>query len=446
MALRMPRRPRWPRAARPKRASVPREATLLSLVKAEDAWTLQNRVCGNQWGSPEVPGYSEFWTKQWPGLLREACKTPDESCLRVLLTLGRTGGMPAPELPAQFLGWLVQGLIARNATFSGLHETTQYLVYDRVRGSKMSLRKADGLAILTRRGLEGMFYQTSSNHDKTPQVRNLPTVVDAWKRWCAKADHRKAGVELVVELTLGTGFAGDGRRAFASLVEGAPEKYRAELIEDMAQKLRYLSLGGTRQAETLQRMGRWYEIYDTHGWDTSHDTWFQWGVRFTQAVSEITEPGSPVARAWADTLTYTLPDTDVAPAGWTWHAGVARGYFIGRSKDVVQILDRDGQDMWMGQNHFYALETWLGENHRVWERLVRLRLETRGGWENWKNAQTLAMGQDWEQRIDQLVARHSAHPEAKSLVETWAQWKARELAWGVGHAYTPEPAPRALRM
>lgn len=438
------RRYRWPRAARPKRVSPPREPSLLSLVKAGDAWALQKRVCGQHWGNLEVPGFSEFWTKQWPGLLREACKTKDESCLRVLLTLSRTGGMPAPELPSPFLGWLIQGMLARGDRFSGLHATTQYLIYDRVRGSKMSLRKADGLAILAQGGLGSALYQMGGDQDKTPEVRNLPTVVDAWQRWCAKADHRKAGLDMVRELAQASSFIADGRDAFRSLVEGAPNKYGQELINEMAGKLRYMSFGTPKISEALQRMGLWYKLYQTQGWNTSHETWTQWGVGFSQAVSEITAPGDEVASAWAETLLNVLPEK--APTGWTWHAGVCRGYFIGRSNHIVEPLSRYNNNIWMGQAHFDVVDKWLRENHRVWDRLVSLGLETQAGWENWKQSQALAMDQNWERQMDQMVAHHATHSEAQGLVKTWAQWKARDMALRVGHAYTDEPERRTLKM
>lgn len=108
--MRRPRLPRWARGVRPKVIKAPAPPSLLALVKQDKPWDLQQRICTPPAMLFEVADADDFWTKQWPRLLRQACENKSQGCLRLLCSLKKKGAEDLPPLPAHTLGWLLKGM------------------------------------------------------------------------------------------------------------------------------------------------------------------------------------------------------------------------------------------------------------------------------------------------------------------------------------------------
>ena len=435
------RPPRWASSLRPKLVAAPRPTSLISLVKNQDHWELQQRICAAPSVMREIPAYSDFWTTQWPALLRAACKTRDTKCLELLLDVKGQGKQELPPLPPQFLGWLIQGLGVRNERYSDVPAWTQTLIRRRVSDSRVALRKEDGLALLQQGGPDWALY--TANKGEENALYDLPVVEAAWKKWCAKPEHARLAVDGIVAAMGGNDWR-NTHAAFTNLMKHTPEPRREGLATLLLDEMKAQGWGSRRNPDDKVRVGKWFKQFGEQGWGHDHPIWPQWSQTYCQDLAGIEKPSmTSVAHAWASTVLLQLPEGP-APLGWTWNTGMARGFFLGRATPILSLLEKHETGVWIGDQAFAQAATWLRETREVWERLGRMGLADEPGQRvEWLARRDEALGADWMARMERMVAERHNDRDAQTLVTQWTQWKAHELALLVEKR---EVKPRSLKM
>ena len=422
--MRRSRLPRWARGVRPKVIKAPAPPSLLTLVKQDKDWELQQRICTNPVVLCEVVDTGDFWDKQWPRLLRQASENKSQACLRLLCSLKEKGKGELPPLPAHALGWVLKGMEQSGERLSGLDGPTQEVVLPRLAQSPIAFRPEDGLRIMAMGGLSSALYISDGPRRGMPDMENLPAVENAWKKWCASKTNVAAGLALLE--TPNGGMTSSRLKPFVEMLEALPASRLPEALNTLCDHLLRSSWSVPKGAD--RRMGLWLEWFSKKDFALDHPVWARWGSGLCRLLESANAARPEVANDWTSVLLYNVPSTGPLPPGWSWNDRMAAGLFSARANVVTKVLLDHDDKQWIGSQPMAQAGTWLRETMDTWDRLKEANLVDATAAHQWNAALAVAMGEDWQARMQAFVDAHADNEDAQGLRKHWARWRARELS------------------
>ena len=423
--MRRPRLPRWARGIRPKVIKAPAPPSLLALVKQDKPWDLQQRICTPPAMLFEVADADDFWTKQWPRLLRQACENKSQGCLRLLCSLKKKGAEDLPPLPAHTLGWLLKGMEQSGERLSGLDGPTQEVVLGRLAQSPMAFRQEDGLRLMGMGGLSSALYVNDGLRRGMPDLVNHPAVQQAWKKWCASRANIDASLVLLEAPRDSSPFSTRGVKAHLEMLQAIPAARLPETLSALCASLERSNWNDAKSSD--RRMGAWLNAFLAQGWILDHPVWERWGASFCRSLERATAARPETANDWNWVFLYDIPATSTLPPGWCWNEHMAKGLFAARAPIVLKVIKDHESGQWVGSQPLSQAGTFLRETLETWDRLKEWGLASEPERAQWAAALEEAMGEGWQSRLQAVVDNHENQDDLQTLKKHWKVWRAQEL-------------------
>lgn len=404
-----------------------RPPSIDTLIKKDDSWELQHRICDASVVMREVFDKDDFWSKKWPAMLRKACVLQKHQCLSLLLDIRRSGDDKLLPLPTYFPAWLAKGLADNFHTLNDMPAALQLGIFKRMSGGSFSLRPQDGHLIISRGGIQRLFYQHRNQTPDEMLIANHPELTKAWRSWL----RRRANIEIALN-TLEDGFntqekyINEVTSALTDIVDHMPEKSSQEFLEQFLDRVSTSGPANNTNNSMVKRMSALLATFRGKEWNCDHQVWESWGARLCQALLTHSER-SEIADQWHDVLVKLTPEGQV-PRGWTFNEEMCKRIFEYRAPMIMRMvkLHEDGQ--WVSDEDRHRATQWLSETMEAWDRLEASGLVSEQDKRWWREAQNQAMGQDWHQRAHKVIVEmRSENNFAKWLKTHWSKWNSREL-------------------
>lgn len=431
-------RSRWPRRPKP--------PSTLDLIRGDKARELERRLCARPFESMEARGGDEFFEKQWPRMVRQACLHWSPQCLRLLVMLRHPHTGEPPPLPPRALGWLLEGREAR--TDASLPQGEFDAFFARVAQSPIVLSKDDGLRILRRGWGEDALGPLTYDHGPGPfapaptgQKRQIhPQLEAAWQAWCAKPSHIQAMLDLLAQ-AMGDQGLWRVEAGIDAFLDRIPEKRKAQVRQDLGEILLDTCWSSQSYDVVFARMLQWAKRFRDKGWALEHRAWKTWGEgtmdRFEHAI-QGDEPPQAITKeadAWVKAMAHEDATLLAAIPGWRWTAGTEKMALWAMAQPFRKTLSSKNPNEfdWMDMLHSMKILERLEGN------LVEMGwLEPNGP--GWHEGIDSMMEPGWEEELERKRPINGTQ-QAAQFARKWNQWKARRM-----EATLPAPAssrPRA---
>lgn len=412
--------PRWARPPRPRVLKAPAPPSLLALIKEDRAWDLQQRLCAQ--GSAvlgEVLAPDPFWSRDWPRLVRQAAEHGSLKSLAMLAGLRDRLDHAERPLPAFTLGWLLKGMEAKGATFSGLDKSLRDALLPRLAASPIRLRAEDGLRLMRLGGYRSVFYVAGPTNEGNG-FEHADAFRGAWSRWCSIPAHREAALELSAASGTLARF-NTRQRSFEEVALELAGPARAALAEGLCDRLANSPQSWTSDSENIQSMGRWMHLFHRHRWPLDHPVWSTWGKRLCRSLETTVHPN--LARDLLSTVLACHAHPTQPFPGWAWTPALARGLATSLSDTVLQPLRLHEQGSGFSDQKVAQLATWLREILQLEALQAGWGTQDAAGRRAFRAVLHDVLGADWEDRADALFADRPQGPEHAR----WSAWKAARL-------------------
>lgn len=440
--------PRWARGVRLKPrtpAKPPAPPSLLQLIKDDDHWALQERICITPSVLGEISPHGEFFQDQWPKLLRVACQHMSDKCIGMLVGLKTQGADGPPPLPPHALGWLIEGAQKKEITGSVLENRpgVQALV-ERAAQGPISLRKADGIRLMELGGAVVQFgtanvwaLRTSGGHVLYQQE----VFHQAWGQWCARLAHVEQALGFISKSNEPESHRRPwmSSRAIHEFLSTVPEKHHELVRTRIADDLLAKGVAWKTDDSSIRLMAQWMGRFDRNGWEKDHQVWQVWAKHM---MSPLAGPPTQyktqavVATEWVRILLYQKELKHPLP-GWSWNPLIEANVLGALSPGMKNLLDISNP---FGQTWNQAA-TWVREMMELEGRLNALGLREDNP-KAWRQAIEHAVGEGWENQVEEVLLQHLDLDEARTFERRWSQWKQRKMEAVLAEPEKPR-GPRA---
>lgn len=416
--------PRWARGTglhQKRKASA--HPSLAKLIREDDAEALRGRLCQQPLYLLEVLPDPDFFTKQWPRLLRQACLHLSHSCLEVLINLLNQGEINPPPLPPRALGWLLEGREQKAKEIDTTHALFKPGIQSflgRVSQGPISLSKSDGLRILRLGGWEWALGDGPLTLKGTTGEKTLhPGLKVAWRAWCAKQSHIDEAISLIGQSLENPSMAMVIRWALDDFFDHIPPEKEEYVRNGVGDVLMGSGLPRVSTKANAGAMMTWAKRFLEREWPLDHPVWETWGK---QTITDLKATSSTIAKAWVDIVLLEKLDTLRALPGWGWDDSMQGAITHCLPNGIPRLLDSDSPEGWMLNGAW----DWLETMDRLEEKLAQL------GWREpdrlgWLHSIDKVLGKDWEGKVEAGLQNMKNEPNLKLFQASWTSWKERRM-------------------
>lgn len=432
------RLPRWARGTRLKARSAPKPAappSLATLIKQDDRWALQQRICATPSALMEVNDADDFFGTQWPKLLKMACHHLSDQSIQLLIMIRPRGTRQSPPVPPQAFSWLLEGLEKTGTEDRLLMDGRPGVsaLLERLSHGPLTLRKADGMRLMRLGGALTLF---SDPQDDGPQSRcfwKKPVFIQAWKKWCAVTAHINEALAFIDHSHEWSRRPWTQTRPITEFLTHLPANRHDQVKERICQGM--LNQGIAREFGyfDVARMIWWFQEFETMGWKTDHPVWETWAQSFMKSLGGDDPRSRELAEKWFKAFLGYNRNKDDVPA-WAWNEPMEKAALTALAQDLRQIIDHQTPTEANWEQAAERMEDLLD----LEKRLVRLEL-TGNDSRAWDETLEQVLGKEWEQSIDAALALHEGQPGTRAFHAWWVKWKHNRME----HRLQPSGAPRA---